>query len=107
MTHDKHRYEFNKHRYEIMKNIEKEKKKMMKMMNKLNNQEMANVAGGVGMPLDLVKEGCPVHGHHHDYKPTGESRKTDAWFYNTEEQYKCACGKSYWEAGYFSIRKYE
>ena len=83
---------------------------MMKMMSIqiVNNREMANVAGGVS-PLSIsTTEECPVHGDSgHVYKPTGESRKTDAWFYNTEERYKCACGKSFWEAGYFSIRKYE
>ena len=62
---------------------------------------------GHGMPEYKDKKACPVHGNYHVFKPTGESRKTDCWFYKTEEHYRCDCGKSYWDAGLFSFRKHE
>ncbi len=76
-------------------------------IHEMTEEEMNNMDGGMS-PLSVsADDNCPVYGSSHHYKATGESRKTDAWFYKTEEHYKCACGKGYWEAGCFCIRKYD
>ena len=76
-------------------------------IHEMTEKEMNNMDGGISALSVSADDNCPVYCSSHQYKATGESRKTDAWFYKTEEHYKCACGKGYWEAGYFCIRKYD
>lgn len=82
-------------------------------MEELNMEELSEVSGGSQRKSrpkgkNLSAEYCPVYGEEgHQYKADGQSRKTDAWFYNTEEHYVCDCGKGYWDAGTFSIRKWD
>ena len=75
--------------------------------------DLENVAGGSMFAKNKSRENsrnsvrkfsqCPVYGDYHDFVFTGESRPTDAWFYNTEEHYVCACGKGYWRAGFWQV----
>ena len=74
----------------------------------LSAEDLGKVNGGNQIDRDTSPEDCPVYGSDgHNYVATGESRPTDAWFYKTEEHYKCACGKGYWSAGFFSIKKWD
>ena len=74
----------------------------------LSPEELDKISGGNQNEPGGPAPNCPVYGSEgHKYEFTGESRATDAWFYKTEEHYKCACGKGYWSAGLFSITKWD
>ncbi|MBQ8967485.1 hypothetical protein [Ruminococcus sp.] len=69
--------------------------------------ELENITGGITAPYDYTKHPnyCHYSGRGHNFKATGGSRPTDAWFYDTEEHYVCACGKGYLSAGFWDFGK--
>lgn len=80
-------------------------------MATIRKADLNNVSGG-GKPLANVsgknQDRCPYYDSvNHLFYPTGESRPTDAWFYDTEEHYVCACGAGYWYAGFWSEKKWD
>lgn len=71
--------------------------------NELSMEEMSEVAGGYNKATR-----CPVYKNAgHKFQSDGQVRKSDAWFYKTEEHYVCACGKGFWFAGVWSLRKWD